>query len=106
MIKVAEGVVHKVPPDLKKALISSKKALDIWNGLTPLSRNEWICWTISVKQETTRKDHVRRVISELKDGKRRPCCWIGCIHRKDKSISHSVQYILDKRSKKRNTEES
>ncbi len=100
MAKIAEGVVHKVPPDLKKALVSSTKVLELWNGLTPLARNEWICWTISVKQETTRKDHVRRVISELKEGIRRPCCWIGCIHRSDKSISHSVQYILDRQSRK------
>ena len=103
MAKVAEGVVHKVPPDLKKALVSSPKVLELWNDLTPLSRNEWICWTISVKQETTRKDHVRRVVSELKEGMRRPCCWIGCTHRTDKSVSRSVQYVLDRRSKKRNS---
>lgn len=101
MAKIAEGVVHKVPADLKKALVSSPKALELWNGLTPLSRNEWICWTISVKQEATRKDHVRRVVSQLREGKRRPCCWIGCVHRTDKPISRSVQYVLDTRSKKR-----
>ncbi len=93
------GVVHTVPADLREALTSDKKALALWEGLTPLARNEWICWTTSVKREETRKDHVKRTVSELKDGMRRPCCWIGCIHRKDKAISPSVQGILNKRRK-------
>lgn len=97
---ISGGVVHSVPIDLHKALISDSKALKIWESLTPLARNEWICWTISVKQEKTRKDHVRRVVSELKDGMRRPCCWIGCIHRKDKPLSPSVQWIRGKQHTK------
>ncbi len=75
------GVVHKVPEDLKEALTSDTKALNLWEDLTPLARNEWICWTTFVKKEETRKDHVNRTIRELKEGKRRPCCWAGCIHR-------------------------
>jgi uncharacterized protein YdeI (YjbR/CyaY-like superfamily) len=97
---VSAGTVHKLPSDLKKALISNKVALEKWEDITPLARNEWICWIISVKQEKTRKEHIKRVISELKDGKRRPCCWIGCIHRKDKSVSKSVQGIPERRFKK------
>ena len=98
---VPNGVVHTVPPDLEKALVSDQKTLSIWGNLTPLSRNEWICWTISVKKPETRKQHVKRVVSELKEGKRRPCCWIGCIHRKDKPISPSIKYILSKKSRKK-----
>lgn len=79
--KLASGVVHTIPSDLRSALTSSKKVQDAWNDLTPLARNEWICWTISVKKPETRKDHVRRVRSELLEGKRRPCCWPGCPHR-------------------------
>src|SRR5690349_1139507 len=97
---IASGTVHSVPPDLQKALTSDKLALAAWESLTPLSRNEWICWVTFVKQDATRKDHVRRVISELKEGIRRPCCWIGCIHRTDKKISPSVRGVLAKRSKK------
>lgn len=91
---LAGGVVHKVPPDLHNALMADPKALDLWEGLTPLARNEWICWVTFVKKEETRNEHVARTISELKEGKRRPCCWIGCIHRMDKAISPSVQAIL------------
>jgi hypothetical protein len=98
---ISSGTVHKIPTDLREALTSDAKALTAWNDLTPLARNEWICWTISVKKEETRKEHVRRVISELKEGIRRPCCWLGCIHRTDKTISPSVQGVLSKRSKSR-----
>ncbi len=97
--KVTGGVVHEVPDDLKKALKADNSALERWEDLTPLARNEWICWTITVKQQKTRDEHVKRAVKELKEGKRRPCCWIGCIHRKDKKISPSVQWALDKQSK-------
>jgi len=98
--KISGGVVHRLPADLKKALASDAKALALWEDITPLARNEWICWTVTVKQQKTRDEHVKRVISELKDGMRRPCCWLGCIHRTDKAVSPSVQYVLGKRSKK------
>ena len=93
-LKVATGAVHTVPTDLRKALATDTKALVEWNDLTPLARNEWICWVAFVKKDETRKEHVKRTVGELKKGKRRPCCWIGCIHRKDKAISPSVQGIL------------
>jgi hypothetical protein len=97
MIKdVSNGVVHKVPTDLREALTSDPKALVLWEDLTPLARNEWICWVTFVKKDETRKEHVRRTISELKEGMRRPCCWIGCIHRTDKPLSPSVQFMLSK----------
>lgn len=92
--------MHDMPSDLRKALTSDKAARAKWEGLTPLSRNEWICWVTFVKKAETRNEHVERVISELKEGIRRPCCWIGCIHRTDKAVSRSVQGVLDRRSKK------
>ncbi|MEK6967445.1 MAG: YdeI/OmpD-associated family protein [Nanoarchaeota archaeon] len=98
--KISNGTAHKVPPDLSKALISDKASLSKWEGLTPLARNEWICWVTFVKKEETRKEHIKRLTNELKEGKRRPCCWIGCIHRKDKSISPSIKGILAKRNRK------
>ena len=97
---ISSGVVHKVPADLRKALTSDPKALEVWEGLTPLARNEWICWITFVKKEVTRKEHIKRTTSELKEGMRRPCCWLGCIHRKDKGISPSVQYVLNRQSRK------
>lgn len=98
---ISAGVVHTMPADLRKALTADSAAHAIWENLTPLARNEWICWVTYVKKAETRQEHVTRVISELKEGVRRPCCWLGCIHRKDKAVSPSVQGILARRSKKR-----
>ncbi|MES3004850.1 MAG: YdeI/OmpD-associated family protein [Patescibacteria group bacterium] len=83
MIKktISQGVVHKVPDDLKKVLTSSASVLAVWEDITPLARNEWICWVVSPKKIETRKEHVRRVKEHLLEGKRRPCCWAGCPHR-------------------------
>jgi hypothetical protein len=97
--QITGGVFHELPPDLRKALLADEAALERWEDLTPLARNEWICWTVTVKQPQTRKNHVRRTITELKEGIRRPCCWIGCIHRTDKAISPSVRWALSRQSK-------
>jgi uncharacterized protein YdeI (YjbR/CyaY-like superfamily) len=94
---LSAGVAHTVPADLREVLTTDAKAYTAWEKLTPLARNEWICWVVSPKKPETRAEHVARVRSELKEGIRRPCCWIGCIHRKDKAISPSVRYVLSKR---------
>ncbi len=98
---ISGGTVHKLPDDLRKVLRSSSKSLAAWEDITPLARNEWICWVESVKKQETHDHHIKRAVAELAEGKRRPCCWIGCIHRKDKAVSASVQGILAKRSKKK-----
>ena len=79
--KISSVSVHKLPADFKKALISNLSALAKWKDITPLARNEWICWIISVKKPETRKNHIERACAELIEGKRRPCCWPGCKHR-------------------------
>jgi uncharacterized protein YdeI (YjbR/CyaY-like superfamily) len=79
--KISSGTAHTTPTDLLKALTSDKRALAAWEDITPLARNEWICWIISVKKLETRKEHIERGVKQLKEGKRRPCCWGGCIHR-------------------------
>ena len=94
---ISAGMVHKLPTDLRTELAKDKKALERWESLTPLARNEWICWITFVKKAETRDEHVTRTVKQLKEGKRRPCCWIGCIHRSDKAISPSVAGILKKR---------
>ncbi len=97
MTNISQGTVHKVPSDLREALQKDAKAHMAWESLTPLARNEWICWITFVKKEETRDEHVMRTVKQLKEGKRRPCCWIGCIHRTDKAISPSIAGILKKR---------
>jgi uncharacterized protein YdeI (YjbR/CyaY-like superfamily) len=78
---VPGGAVHCLPLDLKRALAGSASALRLWRSLTPLARNEFICWCESAKLAATRARRVRRTLEELEDGLRRPCCWPGCSHR-------------------------
>lgn len=82
--KLSQGTAHKIPTDLRAALTNEPKALVAWQDITPLARNEFICWVMSAKQIETRERRVRRSIEELLEGKRRPCCWAGCIHRLQK----------------------
>ena len=78
---LATGVVHRVPGDLREALTSAPEIRDAWNDLTPLARNEWICWVISAKRESTRKRRIEVGIDKMRGCTRRPCCWPGCPHR-------------------------
>ena len=75
------GVVHDLPADLEDALRLAPRALATWDGITPLARNEWICWVQSAKKDETRAKRVNWGRESLRDGKRRPCCWPGCPHR-------------------------
>ncbi|HEU5352087.1 MAG TPA: YdeI/OmpD-associated family protein [Terracidiphilus sp.] len=80
-VRLSTGVVHTVPPDLRAALVADSAAHAVWQDITPLARNEWICWVQSVKKPETRRQHVERVCIHLKEGQHRPCCWPGCPHR-------------------------
>ena len=75
------GVVHDLPPDLRKGLAASAKVLRLWASLTPLARNEFCCWVLDAKRAETRARRIRRTREELEEGMRRPCCWPGCKHR-------------------------
>lgn len=79
---ISSGAVHSMPADLKKALKSSPAVVrEAWGDITPLARNEFICWVTSAKKLETRARRIRRTREELAEGKRRPCCWAGCPHR-------------------------
>lgn len=81
MKHISSGVVHEIPPDLAEAILSEPDALATWEDITPLARNEWICWSTSAKKEETRAKRIRIAKENLSAGKRRPCCWPGCPHR-------------------------
>jgi uncharacterized protein YdeI (YjbR/CyaY-like superfamily) len=78
---ISSGVAHKIPADLRTRLTSAPKALAAWEDITPLARNEWICWVTSGKKAGTRSIRLEKALSKLKSGMRRPCCWTGCTHR-------------------------
>ena len=72
--------VHKLPADLRLALTTDAPALDAWRHITPLARNEWICWVESAQRDGTREHRIDRTHTELTEGRRRPRCWPGCSH--------------------------
>ena len=80
-VTISGGVVHELPDELEAALRADPKALATWHDITPLARNEWICWITSAKKEETRRKRLEWGLSNLSEGKRRPCCWPGCPHR-------------------------
>lgn len=95
-----QGTVHQAGEDLEAAVRSDPQLLLLWEKLTPLGRNEFICWVEDAKQLATRQRRIRRTCEELLEGKKRPCCWAGCIHRSDKAPSRWQQAVLvDKKAK-------
>jgi hypothetical protein len=97
----SHGTVHQAPDDLQAAVRSDPTILALWQGLTPLGRNEFICWIEDARQAATRRRRIERACAELLEGKKRPCCWPGCIHRTDKAPSRWQQAVLlDRKGKK------
>ena len=90
----AHGTVHQAGDDLQAALRADAGVLALWQGLTPLGRNEFICWVEDAKRAPTRARRIERTREELLEGKKRPCCWVGCIHRDDKAPSAWQQAVL------------
>ncbi len=94
------GTVHTARADMQAALAADPDTLALWQSLTPLGRNEFICWVDDAKQDKTRARRIVRTGEELREGKRRPCCWSGCIHRTDKAPSPWQQAaLIDKQAK-------
>lgn len=89
-----QGTVHKSAEDFEGAVRSDAKLLELWENLTPIGRNEFLCWVEDAKQPATRRRRIERTCEELLEGKRRPCCWAGCIHRTDKAPSRWQQAVL------------
>lgn len=97
----SHGTVHQAADDMRVAIEADAAVLAIWQSLTPLGRNEFICWVEDAKQAATRAKRIRRTIEEMLEGKRRPCCWPGCGHRTDKAPSPSQQAIMIDRKRSR-----
>ncbi|MCX8081280.1 MAG: YdeI/OmpD-associated family protein [Bacteroidia bacterium] len=74
-----DGIYHKIPKDALK-MLGIQKLIHYWVNLTDIQRNEWICWLESAKRQETRNKRLERMIKDLKNGKKRPCCWPGCHH--------------------------
>lgn len=80
--KSADKSFHRMPGDLSTAINAKVSIKSAWDQLTSKTRNEWICWVTSAKKEETRIKRIERAQKELAAGKKRPCCWPGCPHRR------------------------
>ena len=97
--EMSGGLVHKLPGDLAKALVE-KELVSSWEALTAIGRNEFICWIEDAIQQKTRIKRIVRATEDLLEGKKRPCCWVGCIHRTDKQPGKWQQQVLIDKKKK------
>jgi uncharacterized protein YdeI (YjbR/CyaY-like superfamily) len=93
-INFPQGTVHTAGEDLRAAIEADPALMQLWAALTPLGRNEFLCWVEDAKQAKTRERRIARTCEELLEGKRRPCCWAGCIHRTDKPPGRWQQAVL------------
>jgi hypothetical protein len=94
MTTFLHGTVHQAAPDMQAAVRADPAVFALWQALTPLGRNEFICWVDDARQPATRQRRIQRTCEELAEGKKRPCCWAGCIHRTDKPPSRWQQAVL------------
>lgn len=91
---ISHGTVHTIPDDLRLALSADAALIASWERLTPLGRNEFLCWIEDAKQAATRQRRIGRTCEDVSAGKKRPCCWPGCIHRDDKPPGRWQQAVL------------
>jgi uncharacterized protein YdeI (YjbR/CyaY-like superfamily) len=78
---LSPSAVHPIPKDMRANITELPRVYAVWEDITPLARNEWICWIESAKKPETRARRMRIMGENLAAGKRRPCCWAGCMHR-------------------------
>jgi hypothetical protein len=73
------GTAHTLPDDLRATLAADAAASGLRQGLTPLGRNEFICWVEDAKQPATR---VRRIVRTLEEWPKasaaRAVGWAAC----------------------------
>ena len=76
---------HEVPKTVLAVLKNDANLIELWNGLTEIQRNEWACYASTGAKPETREKHIARMVSDIKSGKKTPCCWPGCPHRRAKA---------------------
>jgi len=64
-----------IPADMLKGLKGDPEGYAIWQSVTPMARWDWIRWVRATNNPDTRAKHVDVMLSKLKHGIRRPCCF-------------------------------
>ncbi len=73
---------HDLPATALSILKKDPELASLWNNLTDIQRNEWACYVTTGKKKETQQTHLSRMQSDMKAGKKTPCCWPGCPHRR------------------------
>lgn len=81
--KLSASAFHEIFSELADRILADSALVEAWESLTPIMRNEWICWIAMPKKQSTRDNHLERALDEMRAGKRNPCCWPGCPHRRE-----------------------
>ncbi|HJP96580.1 MAG TPA: YdeI/OmpD-associated family protein [Candidatus Saccharimonadales bacterium] len=64
-----------IPADIIAGLKADSEGYKIWQDITPMARWDWIRWIRATNNPDTRAKHVDVMLSKLKHGIRRPCCF-------------------------------
>ena len=83
MVAASTDFRHETPDELRRLLDGDPSLASKWADLTDLAQNEYICWMTSAKKAETRAQRLNRLQEEVLAGRRRPCCWPGCPHRRE-----------------------
>lgn len=65
----------KMPADVDKILRAAKPEYALWTKITPLARWDWLRFIGATKNPETRNRRIEKMVSMLRLGKRRPCCF-------------------------------
>lgn len=72
---VAKWPEPNIPSDINNKLKVDSDLNTIWNSLTTQARWDFLRWINETANNDTRKGRIDKMISMLKSGKRRPCCF-------------------------------
>lgn len=87
--KMTDFIPHKkAPVDFEKIISNNPKVKKTWDEITPIAKNEWICFLTSTKTEKGKEQRYARAEDQLAKGQKRPCCWPGCPHRNPNSAKY------------------
>ena len=52
--------LHEMPEDIQNILDRNPDILELWENISDLAKNEWICWITIPKKSETREKRLAR----------------------------------------------
>jgi uncharacterized protein YdeI (YjbR/CyaY-like superfamily) len=57
--------LHEMTQDIQNLLDNNFELLELWNKLTPLAQNEWICYVTIPKNMETKNKRLQRMQEDI-----------------------------------------